>query len=63
MEVVWFIVGLDRCFYCLFIIDQKELFEIYMLFCLRKNIKKEEICLVYLSNNKYGCKNCFFMLV
>uniref|UniRef100_K1R039 RE1-silencing transcription factor n=1 Tax=Magallana gigas TaxID=29159 RepID=K1R039_MAGGI len=60
-EAAWSTVGLDRCSYCLFTTDQKELLETHMSSCSRKNTKKEEICLVYSSNNKYGCKNCLFM--
>lgn len=60
-EAAWSTVGLDRCSYCLFTTDQKELLETHMSSCSRKNTKKEEIFLVYSSNNKYGCKNCLFM--
>lgn len=60
-EAAWSTVGLDRCSYCLFTTDQKELLETHMSSCTRKNTKKEEICLVYSSDNKYGCKNCLFM--
>ena len=60
-EAAWSTVGLERCSYCLFTTDQKDLLKTHISSCTRKNKKKEEIHLVYSNDGKYGCKSCLFM--